>query len=579
MKERNMCAQLTLRVETQPTPLVAKTVEILGRELRDRGGIDLVEMQGEAELALDIQPGIGTQGFRIEAIRGGQGRRITGNDDRGLLYGAGKYLRGCSFGENGTTIKHNPWMGVSVPKRPVRGMYFATHFHNFYHDAPVEQVTRYVEELALWGCNALSVWFDMHHYHGINDPAALAMIARLRLILKAANSVGMAAGLTALANEAFADSPEALRADWTAGHDGYFAEPNGHYHVEICPNKPGGLDLILKYREEMLAAFADLDIGYVWNWPYDQGGCTCSQCTPWGANGFLKISKPYAALVHRMLPQAKIVLSTWYFDHFVAGEWDAFAREIGNNKPEFADYLLADDYGEKFPEFPLKHGVPGGLPMLNFPEISMYKMWPWGGYGANPLPRHLQQIWDTCGNALAGGFPYSEGIYEDMNKAITFQHCWDDRNAVETVREYAASVTSPELSEELVQAVLLLENQHEHSPAQLPHGEELRKQLYPANGGESEYITMNLPKVAGAAHCEQMMLNIERRLTKAARGAWRWRLLRLRAQIDAESARTGGRMSERLDHMLEELVTIYFAQNAEWSVCPQSRQSILRLQS
>jgi hypothetical protein len=576
--EHSMSKQLTLHVNTQLTALVSKTVEILKREFRERGGLELVEMDGDAALTLGIQPGIGSEGFAIEAVHNGNGSRITGNDERGLLYGVGKYLRGCTFGEDGEGFRHNPWTGVSVPKRPVRGMYFATHFHNFYHDAPVEQVTRYVEELALWGCNALSVWFDMHHYNGIDDPAAQAMIARLRMIIQAANSVGMSAGLTALANEAYANSPEALRADWTAGHNGYFAMPQGHYHVEICPNQPGGLELILKYREEMLAAFADLDIGFVWNWPYDQGGCTCEKCTPWGGNGFLKIAKPYGELVRRMLPKAKIVLSTWYFDHFVAGEWKAFAQALGSQPPEFADFLLADDYGDQFPQYPIEHGAPGGLPMLNFPEISMYRMWPWGGYGANPLPRHLQHIWDNCGKVLAGGFPYSEGIYEDLNKAITFQHCWDDQDAIDIVREYAASITSPDLAEETTQAILMLEEQHEHSPAVLPIGEELRRQLYPTQGEVSECVIMRLAEASGAALCNEKMAAIEQRLTKAARSAWRWRLLRLRAQIDAEAARTGGKMSVALDQMMEELVTIYAAQNAEASVCPLSRRSLLRLQ-
>ena len=36
-------------------------------------------------------------------------------------------------------------------------------------------MNRYVEELALWGCNTLAVWFDLHHYHGIDDPEARAM--------------------------------------------------------------------------------------------------------------------------------------------------------------------------------------------------------------------------------------------------------------------------------------------------------------------------------------------------------------------------------------------------------------------
>ncbi|HNZ97752.1 MAG TPA: glycosyltransferase family 2 protein, partial [Thermoanaerobaculia bacterium] len=51
-------------------------------------------------------------------------------------------------------------------------------------------------------------------------------------------------GLIGLANEAYANSPVELRADWTAGHDGYHHPPGGHYHVEICPSRDGGAELI-----------------------------------------------------------------------------------------------------------------------------------------------------------------------------------------------------------------------------------------------------------------------------------------------------------------------------------------------
>ncbi len=550
-----MSLKLAVRVGAARTPRVAKTLGILAREMRERGGIELTETAGPGELTLAIQAGIGAEGYRIEDA--GTGKRILGNDERGLLYGVGKYLRGCTFGGDGQGFRHSPWTGVSVPTRPVRGIYFASHFHNFYHDAPVDKVKRYVEELALWGCNALSVWFDMHHFQGIGDPAAQAMIRRLRAILQAANGVGIRGGLTALGNEGYANSPEALRADWTAGHDGYFAEPGGHYHVEICPSKPGGLELILKTREEMLAAFADLDIGYVWNWPYDQGGCTCSQCAPWGCNGFLKIAKPYAELVRRLMPEAKIVLSTWYFDHFVKGEWEGLAKAMGKRKPEYADYLMADDYGSRFPEYPLKHGAPGGLPMLNFPEISMYDMFPWGGYGANPLPRHLQHIWDASGKMLSGGFPYSEGIFEDLNKAITLQHSWGDRAAAETVREYAAWVASPETAGEVAGAVFRLEEQHGHQSL--------------SGTADTDGRVIRADKTGRAAETEAILREVERRLTPAARGAWRWRLLRLRAAIDAEVARAGGRLTDALDGMLEELTAIYHARNAEVAVRPPAR--------
>jgi hypothetical protein len=61
----------------------------------------------------------------------------------------------------------------------------------------------------------------------------------------------------------------------------------------------------------------------------------------------------------------------------------------------------------------LDQGVPGGLPLLNFPDISM-----WAesreGYGAHPLPERLQRRWDGTKKKLSGGFPYSEGIYEAL---------------------------------------------------------------------------------------------------------------------------------------------------------------------
>ena len=62
--------------------------------------------------------------------------------------------------------------------------------------------------------------------------------------------------------------------------------------------------------------------------------------------------------------------------------------------------------------------MPGGFPLLNFPEISMWNQGPWGGYGANPFPNRLQQRMNEIKGKLSGGFPYSEGIYEDLNEVI-----------------------------------------------------------------------------------------------------------------------------------------------------------------
>ncbi len=569
-----MMTCVSIQCDAESTPLVLRAGEVFTRTLRERGGLETRNVKGDkagagrADVVLAIEPGIGTEGFRIgrEGTHGGW--RIAGNDERGLFYGVGRFLRGCDLGglsphrESGLT--YAGWQGTSVPRMPVRGMYFATHFHNFYHDAPVEQIERYVEELALWGCNALSVWFDMHHYAGIADPAALSMIARLHAILKAAKGVGMTVGLMSIANEAYHTSPVELR-----------AEPfPHHYHVEICPARPGGLDLILKWRREMLDAFADLDIGYVWIWPYDQGGCKCPDCKPWGGNGFVHNAEAVGQLVRRMLPGAKTVISTWEFGYWEGDpEWDLFYAAMAR-RPDWVDYILAEGHGD-FPPYIRKHGPPPGYPVLNFPEISMRGMWPWGGFGVNLQPARLQKVWDTCRHWLSGGFPYSEGIYEDLNKAVCLQLYWDpDRPVEDIVREYAASEFAAETAEKVVSAVYQLESNMKHS---VRGKDALMKQLHSGGSGGATGALYGLPAVQDP-ECPLALLDAATmRMSPRARQAWRWRLLWLRAALDLELSRSGGQPTDRTDKYFEEICRISHADGAEWAVCVPSRRTLKRL--
>ena len=556
-----MARDVALNVLTARTPLVEKTVGLLGRTITERTGVRVVERSGEDVVELAIEPGIGTEGFRIEGTGPG-GVRIVGNDERGLLYGAGKFLRSSRFDEGRFTP--GAWRGTSVPEKPVRGMYFATHFHNFYHDAPVEKVERYVEEMALWGCNALSVWFDMHHYNGIDSPDAQAMIERLRAVIRAANGVGIGASLTTLANEAYANSPEALRA----------APCQWHYQVELCPNKPGAMELLLKWRTEMLEAFGDLDIEYVWIWPYDQGGCMCEKCLPWGCNGFLKVAEPVARLVYEAFPNAKTVLSTWCFDYACEGEYEGLAKAF-EERPDWVDYLMVDSHTD-FPPYVLQHGAPGGLPMLNFPEISMHGMWPWGGFGANPLPARFQKIWDECGGLVSGGFPYSEGIYEDINKAVIWQFYWDSkREAMDTVREYAAYEFSQDVATQAAKAVEMMEASHTFSL----RTEELQRWADRAAAGQcpGDPVVYHLPGLKQSDECFELVRKMDAQLTPYARQAWRWRVLYLRAAVEAELARSGGRATEQSDAYFQELTDIYCAEGAEAQVAPPVRRALKRL--
>jgi hypothetical protein len=545
----------TVRIEikTDRTAVVSRIVSIARRRLKERFNTRVVASgKADCTIILEIEKGIGAEGFRIaDGPRGAV--RIIGNDERGLLYGVGKFLRDCrcvgGFVPGG-------WRGASAPEKPVRGAYFATHFHNFHHDAPVAEVERYLEELALWGINVVSVWFDMHHYRGIDDPNARRMVARLKSLLKSARKLGLATSMTSISNEAYANSPAEMRADYTSGHDGYTSDPGGHYHLELCPSKPGAKELLLKWAEERLQAFSGIGPDYLWIWPYDQGGCTCSRCAPWGSNGFLAIAEPMARLYRERVPNGKVILSTWYFDHFTKGEWEGLARAF-EKKPDWVDYLMVDDNGDRFPEYPLCHGVPGGFPMLSFPEISMYRCL-WGGVGANPLPHHLQSLWDSSGQRLAGGFPYSEGIYEDLNKVIIAQLQWTpSRRAMDVVKEYIASEYSPEVVKDVAAAVEILEKNIAHS---------LKKE------GNVQLLPME--RTAGADRAWSLVRRADSRLSPRARKSWRWRILYLRALIDAELAGNGCRITSKCEAAFRELVRTYHARKAALIVSPPTREAL-----
>ena len=192
----------------------------------------------------------------------------------------------------------------------------------------------------------------------------------------------------------------------------------------------------------------------------------------------------------------------------------------------------------------------GGLRLLNFPEISMWGRAPWGGYGANPQPARFERLWRQTGGAVVGGMPYSEGIYEDVNKVVALRHYWrPTSNATEALAEYIAFEYSPDVVADVAAAVGLLEQTWPIPPYPQPLD--------------------NATKNALAERAFGILSSADGRLTPQARRAWRWRVLLLRATIDNELALNGGVMAGPvLCAAFAELTTIYHAQNASGAVKP-----------
>ncbi len=171
----------------------------------------------------------------------------------------------------------------------------------------------------------------------------------------------------------------------------------------------------------------------------------------------------------------------------------------------------------------------------------MWGQGPWGGYGANPLPDRFQRLWNQASNKLSGGFPYSEGIFEDLDKVICLQFYWDRaRSSEDTVREYISSYFSSEAMDKAAQAIRIIESNH------------VREEI-----GEN------------AQQAYDLLSEVDKCLPEQAKKSWRWRILFLRAQIDFELYKNGGELSGLvLKKSFDELTDIYNAQEAYGVVKP-----------
>jgi hypothetical protein len=389
------------------TPVERRAVELFTAEVRRRTGLDVaIGDKSPAKYTLVIGTAksraikLETDGFHLATTPDEKGRLyVTGQSPSGVMAGIGKLLRLSRYANGALEI---PRLTLTDnPQMPVRGMYFATHFHNFYHIAPIEEVDRIIEELALWGCNSLSVWFDTSHFKSFQDPVAQTQLARLKHFGETAHRVGMQFGLTFVPNEIYnsdAASPKHLRAD--AG------DTRGTVRAtSLCPSNPEALALLGKSNAEMLDAFGPVD--FIWVWPWDSGGCTCEECRPWGGKGFLLVSEQLSRLYRDRCPQGKVWLSTWCFDVFgsVRGEHDQFFQYVREKKPTWFEGIITGTYAGDGIQRRILHERPDPqrYPLTSFPEISMH-MHPWGGYGIDPLPEYNTRIAkELCAHIMGGG--------------------------------------------------------------------------------------------------------------------------------------------------------------------------------
>lgn len=446
-----------------------------------------------------------------------------------------------------------------------RAVYFATHFFNYYHEAPIEELCDYLESLALWGQNTLCIWFDMHHFASIVDREAQEMIERCRQLFAKAKALGMKTSLTHLANEYYKGTFGELLAQNSTESGKYFRNLCGYFGTELCPSKTEGEQRLLRSFETLLSCFAEVGLDYIMLWPYDQGGCTCDACYPWGGNGFFRIAKKKSEIAKRHFPDISMIYSCWMFDAFTNGEWDA-ALDAIQNDGDWIDALMVNIHSpmpQRLSEI--------AKPILSFPEISMTYAVPWGGFGCNPYPQLLSRQFQNNSFLIRGGALYSEGIFEDINKVVSLALMQDaSLDPSEIVREYCAYHFSPDCADAMTDIIMRMETT-------LPRRTLINGIVhcdYPSGKPEVLHTYEILyPDAVQSIACD--MLVIDSRLSDDIRNSWRYRQIYLRAIGDWALLRNNGVPNAETDAIYAELVEIYHAQKAFYFVAPITQKSIM----
>lgn len=517
--------ELRVQLASPDDPGLQRALELLQNRIGQRSPVRIVEAVDNVQLVIAIDNRLASDAFRLDDA--GSAIRIAGGSARGLLYGIGKFLRTSGYGG---TFQPSAWRGIAEPQGTLRGMYFASHFHNWYHQATEAEIARYVEDLSLWGMNALMAVFPMMNLRGWDDPEAAPAMEMLRRYGRVCRNLDIqfATGIT---NAMFSGAPDAIRATPLPDPTGR----RGNHGFPVCPSNPDGHAYLMENTRRLFEELKQVGLDILVFWPYDEGGCACEQCSPWGSNGYLKLAKEQASLGREYFPNLKTVLSTWVFDTPPEGEWQGLADDLARGNG-WLNYILADAH-EDFPRYPLDVGVPGGLPLINFPEISMWGNSPWGGVGAHPLPGRYQRLWDQVKHVVTGGFPYSEGIYEDMNKAAVLQFYWErDRSARDTLAEYAAYEFGAGTGEDVLAVVDGLEA---------------------AASAAFRKETVDIARVLETASLAEA---IHGRLPDWGRANWRWEILYLRAMLDRERFAGDGLESDAAQAAMLRLCEIYHCQ-------------------
>lgn len=399
---------------------------------------------------------LGADGYCISADPAGRVIHVAGQSDSGVVAGVGRLMRELRYRDGSLEVP--ALLVAETPTMPNRGIYLWA--RKYYFDKP-DELDRYIEEFALWGGNGICFWFEMGMFQSFADTSgekselntgyakqykldkslARDWVTMYKRFYATGRRLGMKTGLLMVANDAYMSSPKELRIEPIIGCPEWY----------LCPSKPGSVEKMVAWQEEVFRALAPIDIYNIF--PADPGGCSCKECAPWPTGGFRRVALALGDRIHEISPQTEIWIDTWHLNHptFGGNDWKNLVDGLdwSKERPEWFSGFevgVAPKHGyARMSAEERDHYNKARQPLMVFPEISMWGNHP-GMLVNKEYWRELQsELNGYSPELMKGGWPYSERWNTDIVSLMFLSWFWNPQKSVdEVLDEYASFYFGPE---------------------------------------------------------------------------------------------------------------------------------------
>jgi hypothetical protein len=416
--------QATVVVSQRAGELERTAAQVLVEEVEKRTGLRLPVAEtptGAAPaITLTVEGGQRQEGFRLAASKSGV--EIAGADARGVLYGVGALLRELDWAPGELRVDSSLRL-ETAPASRIRGHQIGYRSTANSWDAwTVAQFDQYFRELALAGANAIE---NIPFQDSRSNPL-------MKMTRREANRA----------------LPELCR----------------RYGLDYWVWTPADIDLSDgAKRAALLQKFDEL---------FTDSVTLTGVFLPGGDPGHnhpslvLPLMEDIAALLARRHPAAKLWLSLQGFN---AEREEYVYRYIEEKRPKWLGGLVAGPSSPPIARTRARLPKEYGLrlyPDLTHNKICQYQVPHWdqayaltlGREAINPRPAEFARIHNHYAEASDGFISYSDGVHDDVNKAIWTALAWDRKQGVrEILTGYARFHFSPPMAEEIADAILALE--------------------------------------------------------------------------------------------------------------------------